>query len=149
MAALEAGKPVATEKPLAGTLADAREMVAAAKKAKARTFVWYNYRRCPAVALAHQLVKEDKIGRIFHVRCIYLQDWGGPSTPLLWRFQKKLAGSGGPRRSECSHRGYGPVRHRRRDHRDLRRDCRDLHQGAGHTDAGFSRRDRRGLRRAV
>lgn len=94
LAALEAGKPVATEKPLAGTLADAREMVAAAKKAKAKTFVWYNYRRCPAVALAHQLVKEDKIGRIYHVRCVYLQDWGGPSTPLLWRFQKKLAGSG-------------------------------------------------------
>jgi len=94
MAALEAGKPVASEKPIAGTLADARAMVQAAKKAKAKTFVWYNYRRCPAVALAHQLVKAGKIGRIFHVRCIYLQDWGGPDTPLLWRFQKKLAGSG-------------------------------------------------------
>ena len=46
------------------------------------------------MALAHQLVKEGKIGRIFHVRCVYLQDWGGPDTPLLWRFQKKLAGSG-------------------------------------------------------
>src|SRR5690606_14635572 len=42
----------------------------------------------------HQLVKEGRIGRIFHVRCIYLQDWGQPSTPLLWRVQKKLAGSG-------------------------------------------------------
>ncbi len=94
MEALAAGKPVATEKPLAGTLKDARAMVAAAKKAKVKTFVWYNYRRCPAVALAHQLVKAGKIGRIFHVRCIYLQDWGGPDTPLLWRFQKKLAGSG-------------------------------------------------------
>ncbi len=94
MEALAAGKPVATEKPLAGTLKDARAMVAAAKKAKVKTFVWYNYRRCPAVALAHQLVKAGKIGRIFHVRCVYLQDWGGPDTPLLWRFQKKLAGSG-------------------------------------------------------
>jgi len=94
MAALEAGKPVATEKPLAGTLADARAMAEAAKKAKVPTFVWYNYRRCPAVALAHQLVKQGRIGRIFHVRCVYLQDWGGPDTPLLWRFQKKLAGSG-------------------------------------------------------
>jgi len=94
MEALAAGKPVASEKPIAGTLADARAMVEAAKKARAKTFVWYNYRRCPAVALAHQLVKEGKIGRIFHVRCIYLQDWGGPDTPLLWRFQKKLAGSG-------------------------------------------------------
>ena len=94
MEALKAGKAVASEKPIAGTLADARKMVQAAKKAKAKTFVWYNYRRCPAVAFAHQLVKSGKIGRIFHVRCVYLQDWGGPDTPLLWRFQKKLAGSG-------------------------------------------------------
>jgi len=94
MEAIKAGKPVATEKPLAGTLKDAKKMVDAAKKAKVPTFVWYNYRRCPAVALAHQLVKQGKIGRIFHVRCIYLQDWGGPETPLLWRFIKKLTGSG-------------------------------------------------------
>src|SRR5512143_2783453 len=94
LVALEAGKPVATEKPLAGTLADAKEMVQAAREAQVPTFVWYNYRRCPAVALAHQLVKEGRIGRVFHVRCVYLQDWGGPDTPLLWRFQKKLAGSG-------------------------------------------------------
>jgi len=95
IAALEAGKHVACEKPLAGTLDDAREMLKAAKKAKkSKTFVWYNYRRCPAVALAHQLVKAGKIGRVYHVRAAYLQDWGGPSTPLLWRFQGKLAGSG-------------------------------------------------------
>lgn len=94
MEAMQAGKAVASEKPIAGTLADAKKMVDAAKKAKVKTFVWYNYRRCPAVALAHQLVQAGKIGRIFHVRCIYLQDWGGPDTPLLWRFQKKLAGSG-------------------------------------------------------
>jgi len=94
MEAIAAGKPVGTEKPLAGTLKDARRMVEAAKKSKVKTFVWYNYRRCPAVALAHQLVREGKIGRIFHVRCIYLQDWGGPATPLLWRFKKALAGSG-------------------------------------------------------
>ncbi len=95
--ALEAGRHVACEKPLAGTLADARAMRDAAAKAArkgVRTFVWFNYRRCPAVAFAHQLVKEGKLGRIFHVRASYLQDWGGPSTPLLWRFQGKLAGSG-------------------------------------------------------
>jgi predicted dehydrogenase len=94
IAAMKAGKPVATEKPIAGTLKDARMMAELAKASKAKTFVWYNYRRVPAVALAHQLVKEGKIGRIFHVRCIYLQDWGGPATPLLWRFKKALAGSG-------------------------------------------------------
>ena len=95
VAALEAGKHVSCEKPLAGTLDDAREMVKAAKKAKSsKTFVWYNYRRCPAVALAHQLVKQGRLGRIYHVRASYLQDWGGPETPLLWRFQGKKAGSG-------------------------------------------------------
>jgi predicted dehydrogenase len=95
IAALEAGRHVSCEKPLAGTLDDAREMVKAAKRAsKSRTFVWYNYRRCPAVALAHQLVKEGRLGRIFHIRAAYLQDWGRPETPLLWRFQGKLAGSG-------------------------------------------------------
>lgn len=95
IAALEAGKHVACEKPLAGTLDDAREMAKAAKKAKKqRTFVWYNYRRCPAIALAHQMVKQGRLGRIYHVRAAYLQDWGGPDTPLLWRFQGKLAGSG-------------------------------------------------------
>ena len=97
IACLEAGKHVACEKPLAGTLADAKKMVLAARAAAkkgVRTFVWYNYRRCPAVALAHRLVKEGRLGRIFHVRASYLQDWGGPDTPLLWRFQGDLAGSG-------------------------------------------------------
>jgi predicted dehydrogenase len=95
IAALEAGKHVACEKPLAGTLADARQMRDAAKKARnLKTFVWYNYRRVPAVALAHQLAKAGRLGRIHHIRAYYLQDGGGPGTPLLWRFQKKFAGSG-------------------------------------------------------
>jgi len=94
IAALEAGKHVACEKPLARTLDEARRMVQAAKASKAQTFVWYNYRRVPAVALAHQLVREGRLGRIYHVRSTYLQSWGGPDTPLLWRFQSKLAGSG-------------------------------------------------------
>ncbi len=95
IAALAAGKHVACEKPLAGTLKDARAMMEAAKKAKdLKTAVWYNYRRIPAVALAQQLVKKGALGRIYHVRAQYLQSWGGPDTPLLWRFQKKYAGSG-------------------------------------------------------
>ena len=94
IAALEAGKHVACEKPLAGTLADAEAMAAAAAAAVGRTFVWFNYRRVPAVALAHQLVAEGALGRLFHVRAAYLQSWGGPDTPLLWRFQGDVAGSG-------------------------------------------------------
>jgi predicted dehydrogenase len=94
IAALEAGKHVACEKPLAGTLAEARRMRDAARKAKGKTFVWYNYRRVPAVALAHQLARAGKLGRIFHVRAFYLQDWAGPGVPLIWRFQKDVAGSG-------------------------------------------------------
>jgi len=93
-AAIAAGKPVACEKPIAGTLQDAREMVEAAKKNKVKTFVWFNYRRCPAVAFAHQLVKQGKIGEIRHVRAAYLQDWASEAVPLLWRFDKSLAGSG-------------------------------------------------------
>jgi predicted dehydrogenase len=94
-AMLEAHKHVACEKPLAGTLEDARAMRDAAKKArKSKTFVWFNYRRAPAVALAHQLVREGRLGRIYHVRAHYLQSWGGPDVPLLWRFQKQHAGSG-------------------------------------------------------
>ncbi len=69
-------------------------MADAAKKAKGKTFVWYNYRRCPAVALAHQLCKQGKLGRIYQIRGCYLQDWAGPDTPLMWRFQGEVAGSG-------------------------------------------------------
>lgn len=96
IAALEAGKNVACEKPLAHNIDDARAMRDAAKRArKSKTFVWYNYRRVPAVALAHKLVKEGRLGRIYQVRCYYLQDWASdPSIPLIWRFQKKVAGSG-------------------------------------------------------
>ncbi len=95
IAALEAGLNVACEKPLAGTLAEARQMRDAARKAKkCQTFVWFNYRRCPAVALAHNLVARGRLGRIYHVRAAYLQEWGGPDTPLVWRFKGDVAGSG-------------------------------------------------------
>lgn len=92
---LEAGKSVACEKPMAQNLKEAREMLAAAKKAKKqKTFVWYNYRRCPAVALAHQMVAGGKLGKVFHVRAVYLQGWASADIPLIWRFDKKVAGSG-------------------------------------------------------
>jgi predicted dehydrogenase len=93
-AAIAAGKACACEKPIAGTLSEAREMAQAARAANIKTFVWFVYRRCPAVTLAHQLVKAGKVGTIRHVRALYLQDWADDSVPFLWRFQKELSGSG-------------------------------------------------------
>jgi len=93
-AAVAAGKPCSCEKPVAGTLAEAREMAEAAQKAKVDTFVWFNYRRAPAVALAYKLVKDGIIGDIRHVRATYLQDWATEAVPYAWRFKKELAGSG-------------------------------------------------------
>ena len=94
---LDAGKHVACEKPLAGTLQDARAMRDAARTAGAggaHAYAWFNYRRCPAVAYARQLVAEGKLGRLYHVRAQYLQDWGGGDTPMSWRFDRARAGSG-------------------------------------------------------
>lgn len=95
LAALEAGKHVLCEKPLAATLNDARAMRDAARKAKkSKTWVGFSYRRVPAVAMAYQLAREGKLGRIYHVRAWYLQGWAGPEVPLVWRFDKTAAGSG-------------------------------------------------------
>lgn len=96
IAALEAGKHVACEKPLAATLDDARAMCDAARRArKSKTFVWYNYRRVPAVATAYKLAKQGLLGRIYHVNAFYRQGWASsPDIPLIWRFDKAQAGSG-------------------------------------------------------
>jgi predicted dehydrogenase len=98
IAALDAGKHVLCEKPLANTVAEARAMVAAAERARAsgvRSMVGFNYRRVPAVALARQLVAEGRIGQVRHVRAQYLQDWiVDPEFPLVWRLQAEKAGSG-------------------------------------------------------
>ncbi len=95
LAALEAGKAVACEKPLVRTLQEARAMTAAARRARVKNFVWFNYRRVPAVAYARQLVAAGRIGRVFHVRAVYLQDWiKDPRIPLVWRLSKNAAGSG-------------------------------------------------------
>ena len=93
-AAIAAGKPCSCEKPIAGTLDDAREMAQTAQKNNIKTFVWFCYRFCPAVSLAHKLVKDGILGDIRHVRALYLQDWADESIPLAWRFDKELAGSG-------------------------------------------------------
>jgi predicted dehydrogenase len=98
IAALEAGKHVLCEKPLANTIAEAEAMVAAAQAAAARgvrSMVGYTYRRVPAVQLARQLVADGRIGTVRHVRVQYLQDWlADPDAPLSWRLDKQAAGSG-------------------------------------------------------
>src|SRR5213596_1118420 len=99
IAAAKAGKMILCEKPLALNAKEAETMVAAVAKAKVPNMVWYNYRRCPAVVLAKQLIDEGKLGRIFHYRAKFLQDWTiNPDLPqggaALWRLDVKAAGSG-------------------------------------------------------
>jgi predicted dehydrogenase len=99
VAAAQAGKMVMCEKPLARSAAEAEKMVAAVEAARVPNSVWYNYRRVPAVTLVKQLVDAGKLGRIFHYRAQFLQDWtisadlpqGGEG---LWRLDVAVAGSG-------------------------------------------------------
>lgn len=99
IACAEAGKMILCEKPLAMNVAEGEEMCAAVEKAGVVNTVWYNYRRVPAVSLAKQLIDEGKLGRIFHYRANFLQDWtiaedlpqGGAA---LWRLDAAAAGSG-------------------------------------------------------
>src|SRR6202043_2410342 len=98
-AAARAGKMVLCEKPLGRNAAEARAMTDAVESAKVANMVWYNYRRVPAVMLLKHLIDEGKLGRIFHYRAKFLQDWtisrdlpqGGEG---LWRLDSSVAGSG-------------------------------------------------------
>ena len=93
--AAENGIHIACEKPLAMNCDEAREMVSAVKKAKVKNMVLFNYRRVPAITLAKQLIDEGRIGEIYHIRAVYLQDWiMDPKFPLVWRLKKEAAGSG-------------------------------------------------------
>lgn len=95
IAALEAGKHVVCEKPLANDLAQAVRMTAAAKKSGRKTLTAYNYRRVPAIAMAKQMIDSGELGEIYHWRGVYLQDWiMDPEFPLVWRLQADVAGSG-------------------------------------------------------
>jgi predicted dehydrogenase len=95
LAALKAGKHVFCEKPLGMDLKQATKMAQAALNAGVKNMVNFNYRSCPAVALAKQFIDEGRIGRIFHWRAVYLQDWIiDPTFPLVWRLDKSVAGSG-------------------------------------------------------
>ncbi|GAA2963039.1 Gfo/Idh/MocA family oxidoreductase [Streptomyces enissocaesilis] len=98
VAALEAGKHVLCEKPLANSVAEAETMTAAAARARARgqvAMVGFNYRRVPAMMYARRLIAEGRLGALRHVRVTYLQDWlVDPEFPLTWRLQRQHAGSG-------------------------------------------------------
>jgi len=95
IAAAKEGKIVFCEKPLATNLKDCYEMLEAAEKYKIKHAICFNYRKLPAVALARQLIAEGKLGKIYHMRAVYLQDWiVDPEFPLVWRLQSEVAGSG-------------------------------------------------------
>lgn len=99
IAAAQAGKMILCEKPLAMNAKEGEEMCKAVEKAGVLNTVWYNYRRVPAVTLAKQLIDEGRLGKIFHYRAVFLQDWtisadlpqGGAG---LWRLDAAAAGSG-------------------------------------------------------
>lgn len=99
IAAAKAGKMIVCEKPLARTTAEAEPMVKAVEAAGVPNMVWFNYRRVPAISLAKQLMDEGRIGRVFHFRANFLQDWTiSPDVPqggaALWRLDVQAAGSG-------------------------------------------------------
>lgn len=99
LAAAKAGKMIVCEKPLALNVKQGEAMVKAIEKAKVPNMVWFNYRRVPAISLAKQLIAEGRIGRVFHFRSNFLQDWTiSPDVPQggagLWRLDVKAAGSG-------------------------------------------------------
>ncbi len=99
LAAARAGKMILCEKPLSMTGAEGKKMVEAVEKAGVPNMVWYNYRRVPAVTFAKQLIDEGKLGRIYHYRAKFLQDWTiSPELPQggagLWRLDVAAAGSG-------------------------------------------------------
>jgi len=95
IAAAKAGKHIFCEKPFAMNTIEAQEMLDEAQKAGVVHYLNHNYRRCPAVMLAKNLIDEGALGRIFHWRGAYLQDWiVDPNFPLTWHLQKDYAGGG-------------------------------------------------------
>lgn len=95
IAAAENGKHVFCEKPLALNSNDARRMIKAVEASGVKHQIGFNYRYAPAILLAKKLIDEGKIGKVFHFRGCYLQDWIiDPSFPLVWRLDKSVAGSG-------------------------------------------------------
>jgi predicted dehydrogenase len=90
------GKHVLCEKPLARTAEEAKAALDAVQKAGVKHMVAYNYRFVPAVRQAYELIHSGALGRIYHYRAVYLQEWIMPhyNTPMIWRLDKEVAGSG-------------------------------------------------------
>ena len=115
VAALEAGKHVLCEKPLANTLDEAQQMMVAARAAGTVNMVCHNYRRVPAVQLAKRLIDEGRLGEIRHWRAVYLQDWLlDPGAPLTWRLRRETGGAGpladlGSHLVDLAHFLVGPI----------------------------------------
>ena len=95
IAAAHAGKAVFCEKPIGNTLEEAERMAEAVREAGVPSAVFHNYRKAPGAALVKRFIEEGRLGTIYHMRAVYLQDWiADPSFPLVWRLQKEIAGSG-------------------------------------------------------
>ena len=95
IAAAEAGKHILCEKPMARSREEAQAMLNAVKKTGVKHMVSFNYRFVPAIRQAYELIKSGDLGDIYHFRAVYLQEWiADPKFPLVWRLDKKTAGSG-------------------------------------------------------
>lgn len=95
VAAAKAGKAIICEKPLARNLSEAEEMLNEVEKTGVKHMICFNYRKVPALALAKELIQNNELGKIYHFRAQYLQDWiTDPEFPLVWRLKKELSGSG-------------------------------------------------------
>ena len=130
IAAAQAGKHVLCEKPLGRTAEESKEMLDAVQKAGVKHMVAFNYRFVPAIRQIRKLIDSGALGQIYHFRATYLQEWIMPhyDTPMIWRLQKALAGSGalGDLGAHIIDMGRYPAG--RREQRQ--RHDQDLHQGA-------------------
>ena len=95
VAAAKEGKHILCEKPMAMNLDEAKEMLQAAENSGVKHMIGFNYRRLPAIVLARNLIKGGRLGKIYHFRAVYFQDWIiDPHFPLVWRLRKEIAGLG-------------------------------------------------------
>jgi predicted dehydrogenase len=95
IAAMKAGKHVFCEKPLSMNATESKEMMEVARETNVVNMLGHNYRRCPAAALARDMIQQGMLGRLYHVRAVYLQDWiMDPNFPAIWKLNKDIAGSG-------------------------------------------------------